>query len=183
KVPAGVAFRMPAEWEHHESTWIAWPHRRSDWPGKLQPIPWVYGEIVRWLHGGERVNILVDDVKLENQAAQLLERVGVDLKQITFWRWPTDRVWTRDAGPTFLLGPDLKSGIVDWGFNGWGKDAGREDGDRVPSRVAEALAMPSWQPERAGERIVLEGGAIDVNGHGLLLTSEECLLSEVQARN
>src|SRR5580698_2806473 len=106
-------FRLPAEWESHEASWIAWPHRRSDWPGKLPTIPWVYGEIVRWLHRSEPVNIIVNDVKSENQAAKLLTLAGVDLKQIRFWRWPTDRVWTRDYGPIYLLGPDGKKAFLD----------------------------------------------------------------------
>jgi agmatine deiminase len=183
QLPAALGFWMPAEWEKHEATWIAWPFRRSDWPGKLPTIPWVYGEIIRWIHRGERVNILVNDAKSERQADHLLKRVGVDLQQITFWRWPTDRVWTRDYGPTFLSGPDGKRALLDWQFNAWAKYPDWKNDDAIPASVAEALGLRAWQPMFDGERIVLEGGAIDVNGQGMLLASEECLLGEVQARN
>src|SRR5262245_57027895 len=100
-----TGFRMPAEWELHASTWLAWPHERSDWPGKFAPIPWVYAEIIRHLHRREPVHILVNDRGKEAEARKTLAKVGVDLKRIRFHRWPTDRVWTRDSGPTFLLGP------------------------------------------------------------------------------
>jgi agmatine deiminase len=174
---------MPAEWEPHQSSWIAWPHRRSDWPGKLQPIPWVYGEIVRRLHALEIVNIIVSDAKLENQAAKLLKQVGVDLKQIQFWRWPTDRVWTRDYGPIFLLGSNGKKALLDWHFNAWAKYADWKNDDAIPGLIAKQFKHTSWQPAYHAKRVVLEGGSIDVNGQGLLLTTEECLLGEVQARN
>ena len=181
--PSAQGYRMPAEWELHAGTWIAWPHRRSDWPGKLPPIPWVYGEFVRWLHHNEVVNILVNDLKAEHQASQVLQRAGVKLKQIRFHRWPTDRVWTRDSGPMFLLGPDDKKGVLDWHFNAWAKYPDWKNDDKLPSLVADRLGLVSWQPMSNGRRLVLEGGSIDVNGQGLLLTTEECLLSDVQARN
>jgi agmatine deiminase len=182
-LPAALGYRMPAEWEHHEATWLAWPHRRSDWPGKLPPIPWVYGEIVRYLHADETVNLLVNSAAMEQQAAGLLERVGVDLKRVSFRRWPTDRVWTRDSGPTYLLGPDGKRGLLDWRFNAWAKYPDWKKDDLLPSRIAKETGLPCWQPTCRGERVVLEGGAIDVSGGGLLLTTEECLLGETQVRN
>src|SRR5207253_3964834 len=95
--PAKLGYRMPAEWEPHEATWIAWPHERSDWPGKFAPIPWVYVEIVRWLHTSERVCILVNDAQSERRAQRLLRRAGIDLTRIEFFAFPTDRVWTRDS--------------------------------------------------------------------------------------
>jgi len=178
-----MGYRYPAEWEFHHSTWLAWPHKKSDWPGKLPPIPWVYGEIIRHLHISEPVNIIVNDGKIERQAVHLLERVGVDLKQIHFHQWTTDRVWTRDYGPMYLLGPDHKKGILDWRFNAWAKYSDWKNDDTIQAHVAELQHLPSWQPVHLGKRVVLEGGAIDSNGRGLLLTTEECLLSEVQARN
>jgi agmatine deiminase len=174
---------MPAEWEPHDATWLAWPHRRSDWPGKLAPIPWVYAEIIRWLTTGEQVHILVKDAAAERQATEALKRVGVDFDAIHFWRWPTDRVWTRDSGPSFLVGPDQKKALVDWHFNAWAKYPDWKNDDKIPGRIAKQFKLPAWQPTRERKRIVLEGGSIDVNGHGLLLTTEECLLSEEQARN
>ena len=182
-LPRTLGYSMPAEWDLHESTWIAWPHRRSDWPGKLPTIPWVYGEIVRRLFAEEIVNVLVNDVKAENSAGQVLEHVGVDLKQVNFHRWPTDRVWTRDSGPTFLLGPDDKKAVLDWHFNAWAKYPDWKNDDQIPARVAKLLDVPRWQPVSGAHRLVLEGGSIDVNGQGLLLTTEECLLSDEQARN
>ena len=174
---------MPAEWEPHESTWLAWPHRRSDWPGKFPPIAWVYGEIIRHLHRYERVNLLVEDAKAEQQATRILMRVGVDLQQVSFWHWPTDRVWTRDYGPMFLTDATGQRAVLDWRYNAWAKYPEWRNDDTVPSRVTKSLKLPHWSPTFRGKRVVLEGGSIDVNGSGSLLTTEECLLSDIQARN
>ena len=182
-IPASQRYSMPAEWETHEATWIAWPHRRADWPDKLSPIPWVYGEIVRRLSQSEFVNVLVNDQKTESQALHLFERVGADVQQLRFWRLATDRVWTRDYGPIFLVTPDGKKGFLDFKFNGWAKYRDWKRDDAIPAQIGKALKLPSWQPTCEGKRLVLEGGAIDVNGAGLLLTTEECLLSDDQARN
>ena len=166
--------RLPAEWEPHRATWIAWPHNRADWPGRFAPIPWIYVEIVRQLHRSERVRILTEE---EAGPRRMLARAGVDLAQVDFFRFPTDRVWTRDYGPMFVV-RGRRPVINNWRFNGWAKyDNWRRD-DRVPARAARALGVPLVEPG-----IVLEGGAIDVNGEGLLLTTEECLLSPVQQRN
>jgi agmatine deiminase len=181
KPPPG--YRMPAEWEPHAATWLAWPHQASDWPGKLAAIPWVYAEIVRHLHRREHVHILVNDATKEAAARRVLTKAGVDLGRITFHQWPTDRVWTRDSGPTFLVGPNGERGLLDWRFNAWAKYADWRNDDRVPARVADAAHLPVWQPTCHGRRVVLEGGSIEVNGRGLLLTTEECLLSDVQSRN
>src|SRR5437588_1846397 len=104
-LPAALGYRMPAEWEPHEATWIAWPHERSDWPGKFAAIPWVYAEIVRHLHESEEVRILVNGPGGERQARRVLEHLRLDWGRITFWRIPTNRVWTRDYGPTFVTSP------------------------------------------------------------------------------
>ena len=98
-VPASLGYRMPAEWEPHRATWIAWPHNRHDWPGKFSPIPWIYVEIVRHLHRRERVRILAMDTA---RPKRMLARAGVDLGQVDFYPYPTDRVWTRDYGPMFI---------------------------------------------------------------------------------
>ncbi len=178
---------MPAEWEPHEATWLAWPHNREDWPGKFQPIPWVYAEIVRLLAAHEKVHILVQDAKAEKLATGILKRAGAELKQVLFHPWPTDRVWTRDSGPIFVRNPQGQVAIINWHFNAWAKYDNWHLDDEVPSRVTELLGLPSWKPmiEVNGEnrRIVLEGGSVDTNGQGILLTTEECLLSEVQQRN
>src|SRR5262245_55664947 len=112
--PAARHFFMPAEWESHEATWIAWPHRRADWPGKLSAIPWVYGEIVRQLSQSEVVHSLVDNAKVEKTARELLVQVGAELERVVFWQFETDRVWTRDYGPIFLLGPNGKKAVLDF---------------------------------------------------------------------
>jgi agmatine deiminase len=182
--PAALGFRMPAEWEPHAATWLAWPHERSDWPGKLAPVPWVYGEVVRHLVPGERVRILVQDGAAERSARRVLARVGVDPGRVDFLRIPTDRSWTRDYCPLFVRRHDGEVAVTDWRFNGWAKYPNFRRDDAVGARVARRLRRRAWQPRGPrGERIVLEGGSIDVNGRGTLLTTEECLLSPVQARN
>ena len=188
ELPYELGFRMPAEWERHEATWIAWPHNASDWPGKFAAIPWVYGEIVRLLAESELVHILVKDATLEQRARTILERGGARLEQVKFHRWATNRVWLRDSGPIFVRDAEGNVAVTDWKFNAWAKyDDWRLD-DRNPERVVRLLGMKRWQPAvtLAGgreHRLVLEGGSIDVNGAGTLLTTEECLLSEVQQRN
>ena len=183
--PREQGYRMPAEWARHEATWIAWPHNPSDWPGRFQPIPWVYCEIVRALAAVERVEILVNDAAAEKRAHGLLRRAGANLANVRFHRWPTNRVWTRDSGPIFLTrsAGDARLAITDWRFNAWAKYDDWQHDDRLPGESAAVLGVPAWQPELDGRRIVLEGGSIDVNGAGALLTTEECLLSDVQARN
>jgi agmatine deiminase len=182
-LPAALGYRMPAEWEPHEATWIAWPHNRRDWPGKFAAVPWAFAEVVRLLHRSEMVHILVNDARGERQAGRALERLGADSRRIRFSRIPTDRVWTRDCGPLFVSGPDGTVGITDWMFNGWAKYPNWQRDNAVPLQVHLAQGGPYWQV-RVGERpVVLEGGSIDVNGQGLLLATEECLLSDVQQRN
>ena len=176
---------MPAEWQPHEATWIAWPHNRGDWPGKFAPIPWVYAEIVKHLHTGEYVHILVNEPTLthKRRARAVLTRVGVDARRIRFFPIPTDRVWTRDSGPIFVTHPNGKVALTDWHFNGWAKYDNWHKDDLVPAGINTFLRLKCWQPRCKGKRVVLEGGSIDVNGEGLLLATEECLLSPIQARN
>jgi agmatine deiminase len=174
---------MPAEWQPHEATWIAWPHNKDDWPGKFAPIPWVYGEIVKHLHTGEFVHILVNDSAHEKRARGVLKKVGVDLQRVRFFRIRTDRVWTRDSGPIFVTNRAGQVAMTDWSFNAWAKYDNWKNDDQVPARINKHLRLKCWQPTCKGQRVVLEGGSIDVNGDGLLFTTEECLLSPVQARN
>jgi agmatine deiminase len=169
---------MPAEWEAHEATWIAWPHNRDDWPGRFTPIPWVYAEIVRKLSAVERVRILVDSRAVETQARRVLREVGAAMDAVTFVRCPTNRVWTRDYGPIFVRNRRGRVGLTAWRFNAWAKYDDWNHDTAVPGFLAAQMGLPVWQTE-----MVLEGGSIDVNGAGLLLTTEECLLSPVQARN
>lgn len=177
------AFRMPAEWEPHRATWVAWPHHAADWPGKFSAIPWVYAEIVRRLAENETACILVADAKMEARAKKVLRKAGVNLGRVEFHHIPTDRVWTRDYCPTFVIDERGEVALTDWHFNGWAKYSNWQRDDAVSQQIARNLGKPIRQPMAAGHRVVLEGGSIDVNGHGLLLTTEECLLSPIQARN
>lgn len=186
--PRELGYRMPAEWDRHEATWLAWPHNPEDWPGKFQPIPWLYAEIIRLLAAHERVHLIVQEGKEESRARGILRRAGADLNQISFHQWPTDRVWTRDSGPIFVRNREAQVAITNWKFNAWAKYDDWHLDDQVPGRVAEILGLPSWEPaitltDGTNHRLVLEGGSIDTNGEGTLLTTEECLLSEVQQRN
>ena len=181
-------FRMPAEWAPHAATWIAWPHNPEDWPGKFQPIPWVYAEIVRHLSHSEDVHILVNNEDAEHRATSMLRRGGANMARLHFHGWPTDRVWLRDSGPIFTKDSSGDVSITNWCFNAWAKyDNWRRD-NLIPQHVADLYNMPQRKPEvtfadGTTKRLVLEGGSIDVNGAGTLITTEECLLSEVQQRN
>lgn len=184
--PAAGGFAMPAEWERHEATWLGWPHNRTDWPGKIAPIHWVYGEIVRRIAPREIVRILVNSEQHEKQARRILTRVGVDLGRVEFFRFPTNRGWTRDFGPIFVRRdePPKEVAIARFGFNAWAKYPDWDLDCRVAERVAKATGRRIFHVRHAGQDVVLEGGAIDVNGCGTLLTTEECLLDDrVQVRN
>jgi len=217
---------MPAEWALHEATWMAWPHERTDWPGKFEPIPWVYADIVRHLARVERVRILVSDVAERTRARRILAKTGADLSAVDFFIVPTNRGWTRDYGPIFIKKGDAQEpggiALTNWRFNAWAKYDDWPKDDAATGRLIPKLKLPwwepVWQPARQTQvapggsarkptvcgsrlqprhktakrkaalaaglrRIVLEGGSIDVNGLGTMLTTEECLLSKVQARN
>ncbi len=202
QTPAALGYRMPAEWEPHDATWLAWPHNRSDWPGKFEAVPWIYAEIVRHLVRVERVNILVNDEAGEAEARQVLVRShvlhekasapGKPAGNVRFFRIPTNRGWTRDFGPIFLRRDSRQRGLpplaaTAWRFNAWAKYDDWQLDTLAGAAIASGLRVPVWQPELRlkGEphRVVLEGGSIDVNGRGTLITTEECLLSDVQQRN
>jgi len=174
---------MPAEWAAHEATWIAWPHEVSDWPGRFSPIPWAYGELVRLIARHERVRILAGDARLERKARAVLTRVGVDLSRVDFHRIPTDRVWTRDSGAIILTDGRGRRIATHWRFNGWAKYPNHKRDDAVAGKMARALGLTEHRVVEKSREVVLEGGAIDVDGDGLLMATEECLLSDIQARN
>jgi agmatine deiminase len=229
--PATNSLRMPAEWEPHDATWLAWPHYRDDWPGKFEPIPWVYAEIIRHLARHERVELIVKDVASEKHARKLLDRANALNDNVRFHRWPTNRVWTRDSGCTFVTtpsiarpdsrgrlsprvskregadsnqsvpgGPDFSHAsryaertralapgahllAIKWRFNAWAKYPNYQQDEKVGRLMAKSADAHELQPVFGKHRVVLEGGSIDVNGRGTLLTTEECLLSKVQRRN
>ncbi len=225
---AELDLRMPAEWEPHAATWLAWPHYRGDWPGKFEPIPWVYSEIIRNVAKHERVELIVNNAAAARQARRVLERAGALSKNIRFHRWRTDRVWLRDSGCIFVKPQipglattarpfdELRAGsgappfsgetrevrALKFRFNAWAKYSNWRKDDKVGSLMAKVSDPTLRKPRRVGhprnlkmgqpleihpvsggKRIVLEGGSIDVNGAGTILTTEECLLSKVQERN
>jgi agmatine deiminase len=170
--------RLPAEWEPHEATWLAWPHERSDWPGKFAPIPWVYGDIIRHLSQVEKVRLLIDAAGERKGIDKILTKCGANPANVEYYVCPTNRSWCRDFAPLFAHNPKGQVVATDWLFNGWAKYPNWKLDNAVPRFVAKKLGL-----ERVETGLVLEGGSIDVNGRGLLLTTEECLLSEVQQRN
>lgn len=199
---------MPAEWAPHAATWLAWPHNKSDWPGKFQPIPWVIAEIVRYLARNERVELIVQNEAEEKQARSVLKRAEglIEPNKITltdqgrgvrFHRWPTDRIWTRDSGAIFVTKPGARDSgdiedrelirPVNFRFNAWAKYDDWKHDNQVPLRMAKVLKLDAINAELPNgskpRHFVLEGGSIDTNGNGVLLTTEECLLSPIQQRN
>jgi agmatine deiminase len=187
QIPSGTGFQMPAEWEPHDATWIGWPHKRTDWPRKMAPIPWVYGEIVRKTAPHEIVRLIVNGEADAGRARRLLDRIGVEPSRVELFRIATDRGWTRDVGPMFVAKRDGKKStvaIVQFGFNGWAKYDDCSQDSQVSSAVSRLLSCETFVPLIDGRQFILEGGSIDVNGSGTLLTTEECLLDVVtQVRN
>jgi agmatine deiminase len=199
--PANLGYSMPAEWEKHEATWLGWPHNPTDWPDKLDTIRWVYGEMVRKISAGELVRILVRSKAEEKLARRYLARAGVNLGKVLFIVHPTNRGWTRDSGPIFVrrkvrnsgfsrVGSRLKAelqtetAIVHFHFNAWAKYPDWQKDRKVPETAARVLRKQLFNAECDGGDFVIEGGGIEVNGYGTLLTTEECYLqSKVQVRN
>jgi agmatine deiminase len=178
-------FRMPAEWSGHRATWIAWPHNEADWPSKFEAIPWVYAEIVRVLHRHEIVEILCNDDAAAEDARSRLQAHGCSADGYRLHVVPTDRSWLRDTAPTAVHDNAGNVVLLNWSFNGWAKYENYLRDARVGRAVAAITGFPLQEPERpdGGGRLVLEGGAFDVNGAGCVLVTEECLLSDEQVRN
>ena len=177
-------YHLPAEWEPHRSTILCWPHRKEDWPGKFSPIAWVYAEIVKNIASpNELVRIIVQSPDHRAKAQRCLERVHVDLRHIEFIVTQTNRGWMRDSSPAFVKKGE-QTIAVSFIFNGWAKYANWQQDREIPATLAKALKMSLIEAEHDGRLLVLEGGAIDANGCGTLLTTEECLLDDtVQVRN
>ena len=177
---------MPAEWETQEAIWLSWPHNKEDWPGKFVTIPWVYAEIIRYISRKQRVRLIVKNTKQQVQATATLASVKANLNNIDFFIIPTNRVWLRDSAPTFVYQGKQRI-LLDWKFNAWAKYDNWLHDSKISKKIAEHLKLPIIQPTTTFNgkkiRIVLEGGAIDVNGKGSLIATEECLLSKTQLRN
>ncbi len=177
---------MPAEWEKHAATWVGWPHHRPDWPHKFETIAWVYAEIVRVLHRHEHVHVLCHGEEVRQEAMAALRSHDVDLSNCSLHLCPTDRVWVRDSGPTAVyIGAERALEWISWRFNAWAKYENFRSDELVAREIARITGIPlveAARPDGAG-RLVLEGGAIDANGSGTLLVTEECLLSSIQERN
>jgi agmatine deiminase len=181
--PRALGFRMPAEWEPHQATWLGWPHELTDWPGKFAPIPWAFAEIVRHLSRVERVSLLVENRDAQSHVRSILKKSGANLDALDFFIVPTDRGWMRDSGPICVRNESGEVAFNHFQFNGWAKYSNYKKDAVVVTKVNQKLKHRCWQPQHKGRRIVLEGGSIDVNGRGTLLTTEECLLSKDQQRN
>jgi agmatine deiminase len=186
--PTPPQYRMPAEWEPHAATWLAWPHFRGDWPGKFDPIPWVYAEVIRNLTPHERVELVVQDAATEVKARKILDRAGALSKNLRFHRWKTDRIWTRDSGCIYVAevskeNKAAKLRAVHFGFNAWAKYPNYTYDAKLGALMARTAKAQVLSPKKEKHKVALEGGSIDVNGQGVLLTTEECLLSKVQERN
>lgn len=177
--------RLPAEWEKHEATWIAWPHNKADWPGKFIPITWVYVEIVKKISEGEKVRIVVNSAAHKQKALKALTDSNVDLSNVEFFIFNTDRGWTRDSGPIFVRSKITeKLNLIHFKFNAWAKYNKFNKDKKLPEFISRVTGIPSIKAIYKNSHVVLEGGAIDSNGEGVLLTTEECLLdSKTQVRN
>jgi agmatine deiminase len=176
-------YSLPAEWEKHEATWIGWPHNKEDWPGKFSPIPWVYGEIVKYISRGEKVKIIIEDKDYQKKADRVLKSVDVNFDNIEFYKLKTNRGWIRDSGPAFIKN---KSEIIEvnFRFNAWAKYDNFKKDEKLPAFISKKFGFKKIIPMYDGKQVVLEGGSIDSNGCGTLLTTEECLMDEkIQVRN
>ena len=179
--------RLPAEWEKHEATWIGWPHNKEDWPGKFAPIPWVYAEIVKYISREEKVRIIVESKQNKDKAGKVLKSVNINFDDVEFYNLKTNRGWTRDSGPIFVKNnTDGKNELaaVNFKFNGWAKYSNYKKDKKLPGYISKKFKLKNILPVYNKRHIVLEGGSIDVNGKGTLITTEECLMDDkVQVRN
>lgn len=175
--------RLPAEWEKHDCTIICWPHNKNDWPGKFTPIPWVYAEIVKHILPGEKVYIIVQNKTQQLKVEKILHRADVPLDNIRFIFLQTDRGWLRDSSPSFVKVAE-KTKAIRFQFNGWAKYNNWQMDKSIPKTICKKLSLECLDAEYQSKKIVLEGGSIDCNGQGILITTEECLMdSKVQVRN
>ena len=173
--PASQGFHFPAEWTPHTATWLSWPHKEESWPGKIVTIYRPYCEFIKAVSEGEIVRINVANEQMAAFAKEQLMAVGADLKRIEFFEFPTNDAWCRDHGPAFLINSDTKQKVVvDWGYNAWGNKYPPFDlDDVIPTKIANHFNLPVYHPG-----VVMEGGSVDFNGKGAVLTTTACLLNK-----
>ncbi len=182
-LPSKLNYRVPAEWETHEATWICWPQNKEDWPGKFSPIKWAYGEIVKNISVGEKIRIIIDSKEQKNKAQKVLKSIKHNSSKVEFYILKTDRGWTRDSGPIFIKN---RKGVctVSFKFNGWAKYNNFTKDKKLPKYIVDKFNLQNFIPTLNEHQVVLEGGSIDTNGAGTLITTEECLMSDkIQVRN
>jgi agmatine deiminase len=183
KLPKELRYIMPAEWGKHEATWLGWPHNKEDWPGKFFPIQWVYAEIVKRISKGEKVRILVETKEHKQKAESVIISSNINLTNIEFFQFKTDRGWMRDSCPAFIKNKDQVAAVC-FKFNGWAKYSNYKKDAKLPGFISQKFKLLKFIPEHLGKQIILEGGSIDINGKGTLITTEECLLDKkTQTRN
>ena len=176
KTPAQLGYSFPAEWHRHTATWLSWPHKEASWPGKINTVYSPYSQFIKVVSEGELVCINVSDAAMESFAQEQLLKENVNLKKIKFYHHPTNDAWCRDHGPAFLINPNAaqKKVIVDWGYNAWGDKYPPYDlDDVIPTLIGREYNIPVYHPG-----IVMEGGSVDFNGRGTLLTTTACLLNK-----
>jgi agmatine deiminase len=175
QTPKESGYHFPAEWEKHSSTWLSYPHNESSWPGKIHTIFPSYHSFVKEISKGERVNINVVDEKMRIHVYNELSAIGIDMQQVRLHIHPTNDAWCRDHGPAFLVNPagNPKKMIVNWDYNAWGNKYPHDLDNKIPALIADYLKLPYVNPG-----IVMEGGSVDFNGMGSLLTTTACLLHE-----
>ncbi len=173
--PKQLGYHFPAEFAPHTATWLSWPHKEASWPGKIETVFPVYAEFIKLVAEGEKVNINVVDEKMKDFAISHLQKVRADFRKIHFFFHPTNDAWCRDHGPAFLINTkEKKKMIVDWGYNAWGGKYPPFDlDDVIPTLIANNYSIPVVHPG-----IVMEGGSVEFNGKGTLLTTTACLLNK-----
>ncbi len=174
--PKELGYFFPAEWHPHDATWLSWPHKEASWPGKINTIYPYYAQFIRAVAAGEKVNINVANAVMQEQATKYLQEAGANFNNIQFFHHPTNDAWCRDHGPSFLINPtgNPKKVIVDWDYNAWGGKYPPYDLDCViPTLIGKHYNIPVYYPQ-----IVMEGGSVEFNGKGTVLTTTACLLNE-----
>ena len=178
-----VGYRMPAEWEKQKSTWVAWPHNKKDWPNKFELIPDIFAQIIAKISKFQKVNILIENKNLKKKIYLILKNYLANTKNINYTICKTNRAWLRDSFPIFVKNKLNQKVLIDWGFNSWAKYKNFNHDNKIGIKIKKFLNLDSVRPKFKNRRIILEGGSIDVNGKGVLLTTRECLQSKIQERN